>query len=75
MQQFIGTETYQKRKEQRFRKEDVRRISENEAFQFNEPAVLQLYKAEYVKTEGLYYAGLVPFDMILMRIRENLDRL
>ena len=75
VQEFIGTETYQQRKEQRFRKEDVRCISENQAFQLQNPAVLQLYKAEYAKTEGLYYAGLIPFDAIMKRIQENFDRL
>jgi len=75
VQEFIGTETYHKRKEQRFRKEDVRCISENQAFLFQVPDILQLYKAEYAKTEGLYYAGLIPFDAILKRIRDNFDRL
>ncbi len=75
VQQFIGTETYGKRKEQRFRKEDVRIISENQAFLLQDQAVFQLYKSEYAKTEGLYYAGIIPFEMILKRIQENLDRL
>lgn len=75
VQQFIGTETYGKRKEQRFRKEDVRIISENQAFLFQDQALFQLYKSEYAKTEGLYYAGIIPFEMILKRIQENLDRL
>jgi hypothetical protein len=75
VQEFIGTETYQKRKEQRFRKEDVMCISENQAFLFQEPTVFKLYKAEYAKTEGLYYAGLVPFDTVMKRIQENFDRL
>lgn len=75
VQEFIGTYTYQKRKEERFRKEDVRCISENQAFLLHDPAVYQLYTSEYAKTEGLYYAGMVPFDMILKRIRENFDRL
>jgi len=75
VQEFIGTAMYHERKEQRFRKEDVRCISENQAFLFNKPDVLQLYTAEYAKTEGLYYAGLIPFDTILKRIQENIDRL
>lgn len=75
VQEFIGTETYQKRKEERFRKEDVRCISENQAFLLQDPTVLQLYTSEYAKTEGLYYAGMVPFDTILKRIRENFGRL
>lgn len=75
VQEFIGTGTYQERKEQRFRKEDIRCISENHAFQLQDPAVFQLYTSEYAKTEGLYYAGMIPFDTILKRIRENFDRL
>ncbi len=75
VQQFIGTETYVKRKEQRFRKEDVRIISENQAFLIQDQAVFQLYKSEYAKTEGLYYTGIIPFETILKRIQENLDRL
>lgn len=75
VQQFIGTETYEKRKEQRFRKEDVRIISENQAFLLQDPAVFQLYKSEYAKTEGLYYAGMIPFETILKRIQEYLARL
>lgn len=75
VQQFIGTETYEKRKEQRFRKEDVRIISENQAFLLQNQAVFQLYKSEYAKTEGLYYAGMIPFETILKRIQEHFDRL
>jgi hypothetical protein len=75
VQEFIGTDLYQKRKEQRFRKEDVRCISENQAFLLRDTAVYQLYTSEYAKTEGLYYAGMIPFDTILKRIRENFDRL
>lgn len=75
VQQFIGTETYQKHKEQRFRKEDVRCISENQAFLLQDPAVFQLYTSEYAKTEGLYYAGMIPFDTVLKRIQKNFDRL
>jgi len=75
VQQFIGTETYEKRKEQRFRKEDVRIISENQAFLLQDQAVFQLYKSEYAKTEGLYYAGMIPFETILKRVQEYLDRL
>lgn len=75
VQQFIGTETYERRKEQRFRKEDVRHISENQAFLLQDPAIFQLYKSEYAKTEGLYYAGMIPFETILKRIQENFVRL
>ena len=75
VQEFIGTEAYQKRKMQRFRKEDTRCIAENQAFLLQDPAVYQLYTYEYAKTEGLYYAGMVPFDAVLRRIQGNFDRL
>jgi len=75
VQEFIGTRNYEERKEERFRKEDVRRISENPAFLLQDPAVFQLYKKEYAKTEGLYYAGMIPFEAILRRIEENFERL
>jgi hypothetical protein len=75
VQEFIGTDTYEERKNQRFRKEDVRRISENRAFTFQDQTIFQLYKSEYAKTEGLYYAGMIPFATIMERIQENLHRL
>ena len=75
MQRFIGTEEYEQRKEKRFPTADVRRIAGNEAFLLRDPKVLELYKVEYAKTSGLYYAGMVPFADILGRIRENFDRL
>jgi len=75
VQAFIGTEAYEKRKAQRFRKEDVRQIADNEAFVMRDPAVLAQYKAQYAKTEGLYYSGMVPFQAILDRIRQYFDRL
>jgi hypothetical protein len=75
VQEFIGTDTYEERKGQRFRKEDVRHISDNPAFVFQDQAVFQLYRSEYAKTEGLYYAGIIPFDTIMERIQENLHRL
>lgn len=72
---FIGTAAYERRKEERFPKADVRRIAENEAFLLSDPAVLKLYTAEYAKTADLYYAGMVPFNSILERIRQHFDRL
>lgn len=75
VQAFIGSDAYEKRKEQRFRREDVRRIAENEAFVMSDPIVLARYETEYAKTEGLYYAGMIPFRAILDRIQRYFDRL
>lgn len=75
VQEFIGTNKYEERKELRFRREDVRHIAENPAFVFQDQAAFQLYKSEYTKTEGLYYAGMIPFETIIERIQENLHLL
>jgi len=73
--EFIGTDTYEQRKAERFPTADIRRIAENEAFLLNDPTVFELYKTEYAKTADLYYAGMVPFDSILERIRLHFDSL
>lgn len=75
VQRFIGTEEHEMRKEKRFPKADVRHIADNEAFLLSDLKTLELYKSEYAKTAGLYYAGMVPFESILERIRQNFDRL
>ena len=75
VQEFIGTETYAARKNQRFGRADVQEIAKNEAFVLSDPAVREQYAAQYEGTRGLYYAGMVSFDAILGRIRENIDRL
>jgi Nucleotidyl transferase AbiEii toxin, Type IV TA system len=75
VQKFIGTDTYEERKEKRFPKADVRHIAENDAFILSDREVREQYKGEYAKTAGLYYTGMVPFETILDRIKENFDRL
>lgn len=75
VQSFIGTEIYEARKKQRFRRGDNLKISENEAFLIKDPAIRKLYESEYLKTASLYYKGQVPFSTILERISEYIDRL
>ena len=70
---FIGKPEYEQHKEKRFRQKDVLAIAENEAFMFSDPAILEQYKAEYEKTSGLYYKGLIPFESILERIYNYID--
>lgn len=72
---FIGTDEYEKRKEKRFSTADVRRIADNEAFLLRDPKVRKLYKTEYDKTAGLYYAGMIPFEIIMERIQQYFDLL
>ena len=75
VQEFIGTSTYEKRKLLRFRAADNPRIAGNEAFLLRDPATREYYEAEYKQTSSLYYKGQVPFENILQRIKENIDRL
>jgi hypothetical protein len=75
VQEFINTEEYQKRKEQRFPKIDNHNIPDNEAFILSDPEVRELYKQEYNKTKDLYHGDMVPFEDILERIKLNIERL
>ncbi|UVT16301.1 MAG: nucleotidyl transferase AbiEii/AbiGii toxin family protein [Nitrospira sp.] len=75
VQRFIGTSEYEVRKEQRFRPGDNRKISENEAFLLRNPVTREFYTKQYQTTQSLYYKGQVPFDDILARIAQHIDRL
>jgi hypothetical protein len=75
VQKFIGTEAYEARKRQRFRKGDVLKIAENEAFLLRDPKTRAQYENEYKKTASLYYKGQPAFSEILGRIGQFLDRL
>ncbi|MCK2097635.1 nucleotidyl transferase AbiEii/AbiGii toxin family protein [Thauera aromatica] len=72
---FIGTPAYEVRKQQRFRAGDELDIARNPAFTLSEPTVRERYQRKYEETAGLYYAGQVPFEAILARIAEHIDRL
>lgn len=75
VKKFIGTDAYEARKRQRFRKDDNLKIAENEAFLLSDPKTRALYESEYRKTAALYYKGQVPFTELLRRIKENIARL
>jgi len=75
VQEFIDTEEYQKRKEQRFPKIDNLNIPKNEAFILSDPEVRELYKQEYNKTKSQYHGDMVPFEDILERIKLYIVRL
>ena len=75
VQTYIGTSEYEARKGQRFRQSDNRKIKENEAFLLSNAATRELYAAQYQETKTLYYMGQVPFDEILARIAQHIDRL
>lgn len=75
VQEFIGTAVYEQRKDIRFRAGDNKRIAENEAFLLTSTETRALYEAEYQKTHGLYYEGMVEFGAILARFQEHMPRL
>lgn len=75
VQGFIGTDAYEERKAKRFPTADNLRIAENEAFILRNTDTRALYQTEYAKTYGLYYAGAIPFDEIMARIDQHINRL
>lgn len=75
VQEFIGSEEYTAHKKKRFPGRDELEIKKNQAFVFSDPEVRDQYRAEYEKTADLYYKGIIPFDSILERIHQNIDRL
>jgi len=75
VQEFLGTGQYVAHKKRRFRTQDEFEITKNKAFLFSEPDVRAQYKLEYEKTEDLYYKGMIPFDTILERVQQNIDKL
>jgi hypothetical protein len=72
---FIGTPEYHARKAVRFRAGDNLDIASNEAFLLSDPQVRKLYESKYQETAALYYTGQVPFNEILSRIQQHIDKL
>ncbi len=76
VQKFIGTDEYKAHKEARFLGKDKGvNIAENEAFHLRDPAVRKKFEARYKATKDLYYKGQPPFDDLLKRIHDNIERL
>ncbi|MBI5900396.1 MAG: hypothetical protein HZB40_14345 [Rhodocyclales bacterium] len=75
MQAFLGTTAYHARKKERFRAGDNLHIASNEAFLLTDSSVRALYDSKYRETASLYYAGQVPFQSILERLAQYLDRM
>lgn len=76
VQEFICTEEYIKHKEARFTGKDKGTvIAENEAFKLNSTELRARFKERYEATKSLYYKGQPPFEELLKRIQENIERL
>ena len=72
---FIQTNDYPKRKDNRFPNADNQNISENEAFLLSDPDVRQLYTNEYIKSASLYYQDKPSLDEIINKIAEYIGQL
>jgi hypothetical protein len=72
---YIGTPAYEARKRQRFRTADELVIARNPAFVLGDPSRRRAIAAEYSRTAALYYQGQPPFDDIVARIHEHIERL
>ncbi len=75
VQEFIGTDEYKKHKEARFvGKDKAVVIAENPAFHLS-GQLRERFKERYEATRALYYNGQPPFDELLDRILQNIERL
>ena len=76
VQEFIGTKAYETHKKRRFPKIDFEiPIAQNEAFLLNDKTIRADFEKRYKETESLYYNGQPPFEELLKRIRQNINRL
>lgn len=66
---FIGTDEYYTHKSKRFRQQDEKDITKNEAFWLNDPQQKEVFYAEYKRTSALYYKDQPDLDEILSRIQ------
>lgn len=74
--QFIGTPEYEAHKKERFPNQDLEiPIASNEAFLLSSPALRDVFKKRYAKTENLYYKGQPEFDELINRIKMNINKL
>lgn len=70
--EFIKTDKYQARKEERFTKSDDLIISQNPAFLLSELEDRKLLESEYLKVASLYYKSQPSFTDLLNRISRHL---
>jgi hypothetical protein len=76
VQAFIGKKEYFEHKEKRFPGPDLEKpIKENEAFLLNDPEIRDRLKKRYEARKSLYYKGQPPFEEVMKRIGEFVDKL
>jgi hypothetical protein len=73
---FIGTDAYTAHKEARFRGQEKNIVfTAAEAYLLRDPELREKFRIRYEATSALYYKGQPPFDDLLKRIGEHIDRL
>ncbi|MBS1598470.1 MAG: nucleotidyl transferase AbiEii/AbiGii toxin family protein [Bacteroidetes bacterium] len=73
---FIGTEEYQNHKKLRFPTEDFELpVNQNQAFLLEDADIRKRLQKRYEASKNLYYKGQPPFEEIMNRIKEYLDKL
>jgi hypothetical protein len=76
VQAFIGTEEYLEHKEKRFPDDDLTiPVHKNEAFLLSDPAIRGQFQKRYEERKSLYYKGQPPFEDILKRVHQYIDKL
>jgi len=73
--EFIKTDRYQTRKQERFRKSDNLSIAENLAFLLTDSEDRKFLESEYRKVASLYYQGQPNFNDLLSRIKQHISAL
>lgn len=66
---FIGSDEYHSHKSKRFRLQDEKDITKNEAFWLNDPQHKKTFNDEYKRTSALYFNGQPELSSILKRIQ------
>ena len=75
VQQFIGSPAYLAHKQKRFPAADrTIPLAENEAFLLNDASVKADFIKRYKETAALYYNGQPDFEVLLERIKANINR-
>lgn len=72
---FIGTKDYEEYKLVKFKRDLEIPIQKNEAFLLSHPAIRTEFETRYKATAALYYNGQPPFQELLEKIHQNIDRL
>lgn len=76
IQNFIGTDDYAKRKDERFPKlDEPESLNKNPAFKISSQADFDILASNYEATENLYYQGQPKFKDVIDRIKSFSDRL